>query len=67
MVQVPPAETILKSGSKDKTDLICELAGVQKQHLGAKYLAELSVDQVQPKEDPIAFVKMPDYEPEVKE
>ena len=42
--EVVIAETILKSENKDKTDLICELVGVQKQHLGAKYLAELAID-----------------------
>ena len=44
------AETIIKSGNQNKTDLICELLGVQKQHLGAKYLSQLNVEQIQPKE-----------------
>lgn len=59
-------ETIIKSGNHNKTDLICELLGVQKQHLGAKYLSQLNVEQIQPKESPIAFVQMPDYNNEVK-
>ena len=59
-------ETITKSGNQDKTDLICELLGVQKKHLGAKYLAQLDVEQIKPKESPIAFVQMPDYVDEVK-
>lgn len=65
--EVVIAETIIKSGNKDKTDLICELVGVQKQHLGAKYLSELNVIQVKPKEDPLVFVKLPDYEEYVKD
>ena len=59
-------ETIIKSGNQNKTDLICELLGVQKQHLGAKYLSQLNVEQVQPKENSIAFVQMPDYKNEDK-
>lgn len=59
-------ETIIKSDNKDKANLICELVGIQKQHLGAKYLAQLDVEQVKPKENQIAFVQMPDYEVDVK-
>ena len=59
-------ETIIKSGNQNKTDLICELLGVQKQHLGAKYLSQLNVEQIQQKPSPIAFVQMPDYDNEAK-
>ena len=59
-------ETIIKSGNHNKTDLICELLGVQKQHLGAKYLSQLNVEQIQQKPSPIAFVQMPDYNNEAK-
>ena len=59
-------ETIIKSGNQNKTDLICELLGVQKQHLGAKYLSQLNVEQIQQKPSPIAFVQMPDYNNEAK-
>ena len=62
------AECIIKANRANMVDLICEITGVDKARMGAKNLQYFQPqEQVKTIPDPIAFVKMPDYKPEVKE
>ena len=65
------ADRIIRSGNEDKSDLICEIFGINKTDkklMGTKNVKLLSVEQVKPTNSNAPwFVTMPDYTDDVKQ
>jgi len=54
------ADCIIKSGNYDKTDLICEIAGANKELIGTS-LRKLNGPQIRVIEGTFPFITIPDY------
>jgi len=61
------AECIIRHPIKQFSQLLCEILGVDMEHLNKKTREELAVEQVKPKESKVGFLKIPDYSDDDKD
>lgn len=58
------ADCIIKSNNTDKSDLICDIAGINKELIEPSLLRKLDKHQITVIEGAFPFITIPDYDPD---